>query len=137
LKRRGWSLVDLYGRLGGGGPEDSTLHDRFHGFFNGQTRSVLSPWVRHSELEYWRGIPPAGAMLRDRALEILQRHYVVGTHERYGSSLRRLGDAFGWSDISPPHLRQSPPRGEPDEQTRAAILDNNRIDAELHGYFSQ
>jgi len=132
FEQRGWSLIDLYRELGNGSPDDSALHDRFHGFFNGQTRSILSPWMAQESLKYWVDIPPAGAALGDRAVEILRSHYVVGAHERYDQSLRLFASAFGWSQVQAPHLRKSRPRGRPDEQTRAAILAHNRIDAELH-----
>lgn len=135
FERRGWDLADLYRELGGGGPRSSALHDRFRGFFNGQARSILAPWRNPSKLEYWAGVPDRGAALRDRAHEILDRHYVVGVKEQFDRSLKRFAVAFKWDRLSASHLNRSEPRGRPDPETRSLILAHNQIDAELHAHF--
>jgi hypothetical protein len=136
LKRLGWSLTDVYRELGGGGPGHSTVHDRLGGFFNGQARSILAPWIKQSQLEYWRGPTKGASRMRNRALEILSRHYVVGVHERYDRSLENFAAAFGWRHVDAPHLNRSSERARPDAQTRAAILAHNQIDDELHARFA-
>lgn len=135
LTRRGWKLADIYRELGDGNPASSALHDRFRGFFNGQARSIRSPWEDQSALAYWAGIPGHGEGLRDAVFEILDRHYVVGVHEQYARSLQRFAAAFGWTHLEAPHLNRSAPRARPDPETRALIETYNGIDADLHAYF--
>lgn len=132
---REWGLTDIYLNIGGKGPGDSKLDGMFRGFFNGQARNILAPWGDESRMRYWAGTPHRGYDLRDEALEILNRHYVVGVHEHFDRSLERFAAAFGWNRLRVPQLNRSRPRSQLDPETRALILEHNQIDAELHAHF--
>ncbi len=135
LLRREWTLADLYRELGGGDPRGKP-DELFSGFFNAQARNVLAPWRDESKLGYWTGAPPRGYDLRDEALGVLTRHYVVGVHEQYERSVEHFATAFGWDRLSVPRLNESAARGRPDSRTRSLILAHNQIDAELHAHFA-
>jgi hypothetical protein len=139
IHRYGWSLADIYRELGGETPSGSSLHRQFSRFFNGQTRSILEPWHGRARLEQGTGLVRQDAALRDEALEILARHYVVGLQERFGDSLERFAASFGWSCLSIPRLNVSRVEGDegPDAETRALILAHNQLDAELHTAFAE
>jgi hypothetical protein len=74
--------------------------------------------------------------MRNRVVEILSRHYVVGVHERYDRSLTSFAAAFGRRHVDAPHPNRNSERARPDAQTLAAILAHNQIDTELHARFS-
>lgn len=113
FEREDWGLADVYRELGGGAPRSSELHERFKGFFNGQARAVIAPWRDESKLEFWAGIPEQGALLRDRALEILEREHTLEVAPQRGDSASRL-----------------------DAETRSLILAHNQLDAELYAHFA-
>lgn len=139
IVERGWSLADVYRELGGGDPRTSELHQRLRGFFNGQARSILAPWRDQSKLEYWAGLSDRAGDLRDEALDILERHYVVGVQDQLGRSLERFAAEFGWDRVSAPYLDASdtePRPAGPDRETRSLILAHNQVDAELHAHFA-
>ena len=134
LVARGWSLADIYLNLGGGGPASSPLHHAFAEFFNGQARTVLKPWDEDSALGYWVGQPDEALSLKQRALDLLFRQYVVGVQERYEQSLELFARSFGWGDLAVHRLNVREP--EPlDPETRELVAAHNEIDAELHAHF--
>ncbi len=133
LVRRNWSLADIYLNLGGGGPSSSPMH-AFTEFFNGQTRSVLKPWDEGDALGYWVGQPDEAVGLKERALDLLTRQYVVGVQERYEQSLQLFASSFGWDNLAVHRLNVREP--EPlDPETRELVAAHNEIDAELHAHF--
>lgn len=119
IAERGWTIADVYRELSGAGPKDSELHALFADFFNGQARALIAAWTGdEAKLAYWAGMPQRGVALRDRALELLAVHDVVGTDERLDTS------------------RSQPPARAVDPETRALILAHNEIDAELHAHYA-
>ena len=134
LNRRGWSLADIYLNLGGTDLSVSPLHNRFSEFFNDQTRSVLKPWDLGHELRFWSGQPDEAVDLKQQALDLLSRQYVVGVQERYEQSLQLFADSFGWDEL-PVHRLNARAREQVDPDTRELILSHNEIDAELHAHF--
>jgi hypothetical protein len=136
LQRRGWDLADIYRELGGGAPSSSELHESFRDFFNGQARGVVAPWQDAAKLGYWAGLPESAVEMRNQALDLLTRHYVVGVQEQLNRSIERLAAAFDWERLWVPQLNTACRRKEPDAETRALILAHNQVDAELHAHFS-
>jgi hypothetical protein len=134
LVERGWSLADIYLNLGGGRQSSSPLHHVFAEFFNGQARTVLKPWDEDDALGYWVGQPDEAVDLKQRALDLLFRQYVVGVQERYEQSLCLFASSFGWDDLAVHRLNVREP--EPiDPETRELVAAHNEIDAELHAHF--
>jgi hypothetical protein len=133
LNRRGWSLADIYLNLGGARPSTSPLHNRLSEFFNGQTRSILKPWDLGDEVRFWSGQPDEAVDLKQRALDLLSRQYVVGVQERYEQSLQLFASRFGWE--LPVHRLNVRAREEIDPDTRELVAAYNEVDAELHAHF--
>ncbi len=136
LQRRGWDLADIYRELGGGAPSSSELHESCRDFFNGQARSVVAPWQDAAKLGYWAGLPESAVEMRNQALDLLTRHYVVGVQEQLNRSIERFAAAFDWERLWVPRLNTACRRKEQDAETRALILAHNQVDAELHAHFS-
>jgi hypothetical protein len=135
--RRGWGVADIYRELAGGDSARSPLHDRFQIFFNDQTRRILTPWQDTSTLAYSPGGQRADTRFRDDALEILNRHYLVGTTEQYETSLARFAAAFGWNRLDAKRIDRSVGRRPLDAETRSLILAHNQLDKELHAHFTR
>jgi len=136
ILRRGWTVADIYRELAAGKPADSHLHEQFQVFFDDQTRRILAPWRDTSELGYSPDAKLTTAGLRDFAIEVLDRHYVVGTKERYRSSLERFAAAFAWTRLDAERVDRGVGRRPLDPETRALILAHNQLDVELHAHFS-
>ena len=134
LKLRGWTLADIYLNLGGARASASPLHNRFAEFFNGQTRAVVHPWDLGDEVRYWSGQPDDAAELKQRALDLLSRQYIVGVQERYEESLELFARNFGWRELPVHRLNVRAPE-DVDSDTRELILAHNELDAELHAHF--
>ena len=138
LERR-WDLGDIYRELGGAEEPTSFVHKLFSPLFNGQTRHLLSAEPTaipmRSDAESLRGP-------RDRAFGLLEQTYVVGAQDRFSESIRLFADSFGWRRVFVPRANAGRLRGgrreaDIDEETRALIRSHNRVDADLHAYYSQ
>lgn len=139
MRKREWTLKDVYRELGGPGSPPNGLDELFWPFFNGQAREVLAPEVDRLALPF----DPAARELgdyRDRARRALSETYLVGTQDRFSQSVRMFADAFGWRRSFVPEMRVNPQtsrRDEFDEETRSLIRAHNQIDADLHGRYSE
>ena len=141
LGARRWGLKDVYRELGGGGNPSSHLELVFSPLFNGQARHLLLGQLGWSEIPF-RADREGIDEYRDRAFALLEKTYVVGAQDRFSESIRLFADSFGWRRVFVPRANAGRLRGgrreaDIDEETRALIRSHNRVDADLHAYYSQ
>ncbi len=115
LRERGWTLRDIYLRLGDGEERESELHALFSHYFNGQSRSLLGPHLDTGSISY---APGSRTDVSQRLAELLDEHYTVGVQGEFARSLSLYARTFGWKRLWIPQLN------------RSALAHANRVDPE-------
>ncbi len=139
LKKLGWRLGDIYRELAGAGEPRTDLEKYFAPLFNGQTRHILGSVRDPLPIPLTEA---SGALdaFGEEALRILDETRIVGTQDRFSESIRLFAASLGWRRPFVPSANTTPrplERSTVDEDTRALIRANNRLDAELHAQFSR
>lgn len=145
IRRKGWSLEDLYHYMEGKDPRSYGLSL----FFNAQSQVVCNmvglggklapakpnPVLRAIGLSRFFDFEPIkledAKQLIDQVLAVWQeRHYVLGTTESFEASVSRFAQAFGWQHTKFLHENKTArPRGDDvSEQLKALIIKNNQAD---------
>lgn len=139
MRARGWGLKDVYRELAGSSEVPTRRFPLFLPLFNGQARHVLLGTMTPTDIPFHTS-GEAVERYRERAFEVLSRHYVVGTQDRFSQSVRLFADSFGWSRVFVPRVNVGPVAAkvaEIDREARSAIRAHNRIDADLHAHYSR
>ncbi len=110
----------------------------FNEFFNGQIRSILRP--RRHELKWFLcGPKERNESLEEEtlraALDILDKHYVVGFQEHFKESLDLFARRFGWKNEPYRRVNVTPNRPSVEELStslRNLILAQNMLDSALY-----
>lgn len=131
LRERGWTLRDIYLRLGDKGEGESKLHALFFHYFNGQSRGLLGPHLDTSSMDYTSN---PGDDLVKRLERLLEEHYVVGVQGEFSRSLGLYARSFGWKRLWIPQLNRSgsaDTRGV-DQKTLELIRSHNQLDDHIY-----
>ncbi len=139
MRRLEWSLADIYRELGRTGKPSSDIERYFAALFNGQTRHILASARDPLQLPLTEAAGDLDGFGQE-ALRILDGTRIVGTQDRFSQSVRLFAASLGWRRAFVPTANITPrpsERATVDEDTRALIRANNRLDAELHAQFSR
>jgi hypothetical protein len=112
---------------------DGKLLDRL--FNNWQSRALLSIFHDVSTLEHAAGSPAERELWRKRLRELVDQVFLVGVQDRFEQYAAMLARRYDWQDVLVPHAKVNPQRPSSPAVSsglRAAILDHNWLDRELH-----
>jgi hypothetical protein len=123
------TLDEIYAR-----PTDPERPERWHQFYNWQSRCLLSVFDDAS------GIPLSSdsadaSRWRAKLRDLVEKVYTLGVQDRFDDFVRTLVGRYGWT-VSAPRSKVNPnrpPAAALPSELRERILGANWLDAELYG----
>ena len=139
IKDRELSLPDIFNEYGKEQSQRSfDPFASFNEFFNGQIRAILRP-KRHL-LDWFRLAPnecdrAAEDEALQTALDLVEKHYVIGFQERFAESVNLFADEFGWKKDQYCRVNVTPERksvAETPAELRQVIEEFNHLDIRFY-----